>query len=114
MHRPVLRRGASAILSLMWINGDGSERAVDEIMTLRTNENATIPPAFRIGDHVGVEIGLAEPQIGEVVAASNDAKSITVRFYDGLVGDGDLPLFWKDDEHYELLGGGTVKIGKLS
>ena len=73
-----------------------------------------IPPTFRIGERVAVEIGLAEPQIGEIVAFSDDAKSMTVRFHDGVVGDGDLPLLWTDDEHYELFGGGIVKIGKLS
>ena len=102
------------MLSLMWINGDKPERAVDGTVTLRTNGNAMIPPTFRIGDRVTVEIGLDEPQIGEIVTVSDDAKSMTVRFCDGIVGDGDMPLLWKDDEHYELLGGGTVKIGKLS
>ena len=73
-----------------------------------------IPPRFRIGERVTVEIGLAESQIGEVVAFSDDAGSLTARFHGGFVGDGDMPLLWKDDDQYELLEGSTVKIQKLS
>ena len=54
-----------------------------------------IPLTFRVGERVAVEIGLAEPQTGEIVGISDDAKSITVRFHDGVIGDGDMPLLWK-------------------
>jgi hypothetical protein len=39
---------------------------------------------------------------------------ITVRFHAGVVGNGDTPLVWKDDDHYELLEGGNVKIRRLT
>jgi hypothetical protein len=72
-----------------------------------------VPAAFRLGEQVAVEIGLDEPQTAEILGLWNDGRALTLRFQGGVVGDGDMPLVWEHDDHYELPEGGSVKVRKL-
>jgi hypothetical protein len=71
-----------------------------------------MPTAFTLGERVTINTGFGE-QTGEIVGLWSDGKPLTVRFHGGVVGDGDMPLVWEYDDHYELLEGGSVKVRKL-
>ena len=72
-----------------------------------------MPTLFREAERVIVEFGIGEPQPGEIIAASADGKSVTVRLNDGIMGHGDLPLVWRNGAEYNLLAGGRALLRKL-
>jgi hypothetical protein len=72
-----------------------------------------VPTAFMLGERVAIDTGLGEPETGEIVGLWNDGRALAVRFHGGVVGDGDMPLVWVYDDHYELPEGGSVKVRKL-
>jgi hypothetical protein len=72
-----------------------------------------VPTLFREGERVIVDFGIGDPQSGEIVAASDDGKSVTVRLDAGIMGHGDLPLMWKNGAEYNLLAGGSAILRKL-
>ena len=71
-------------------------------------------PVFKQGEHVVVEFGVGEPQLGKIIAVSQNSKMMTVRLTDGVMGQGDMPLQWRSDSKYELLAGGVAKVRKLT
>ena len=73
-----------------------------------------MPTLFRKGERVIVDFGIGDPQSGEIVAASDDGKSLTVRLDTGIMGHGDLPLMWKNGAEYNLLAGGSAFLQKLT
>ena len=73
-----------------------------------------MPAIFREGERVIVEFGLGDPQSGEIIAASDDGKAVTVRLANGIVGHGDMPLTWRGGNEYDLLAGGKVTVRKLT
>ena len=70
-------------------------------------------PLFREGEHVIVEFGIGDPQLGKVIAVSDHCETMTVRLGDGIMGQGDMPLQRRSDDEYDLLAGGRVKLRKL-
>ena len=68
-------------------------------------------PTFRNGDRVTVDVGLPDPQPGEIVAVSDEG--LTVHLSGGTAGEGYLPLIWKCGNEYELLAGGKATIHRL-
>ena len=68
-------------------------------------------PMFRNGDRVTVDVGLADPQPGEIVAVSDEG--LTVHLSGGMAGEGYLPLIWKCGNEYELLAGGKATVHRL-
>jgi hypothetical protein len=72
-----------------------------------------VPTLFREGERVIVDFGIRDPQSGEIIAASGDGKSVTVRLDAGIMGYGDLPLMWKNGAEYNLLAGGSTFLRKL-
>ncbi len=73
-----------------------------------------MPPFFKQGERVILEFGVGAPQLGEIIAASFHCNTVTVRLSEGVMGHGDMPLQWLDDDNYELMAGGKVKIRKLT
>ena len=71
-------------------------------------------PLFKEGEHVMVEFGIGDPQLGKIIAVSDSCKMMTVRLGGGIMGQGDMPLQWSSDNEYDLLAGGRVKVRKLS
>ena len=59
---------------------------------------------FREGERVIVDFDVGDPQLGEIVAASDDGKSVTVRLDAGIMGYGDLPLVWRSGTTVRLTG----------
>lgn len=79
--------------------------------------NATgtpMPPFFREGERVIVDFGVGDPQTGEIVAISDQHKTMTVRLAKGIMGEGDMPLQWRSGNEFDLLEGGRVRIRKLA
>ena len=72
-----------------------------------------MPTLFREGERVIVDFGIGDPQLGDVIAASDDRKSLTVRLDAGIMGYGDLPLVWSKGGEYNLLAGGSAFLRKL-
>ena len=72
-----------------------------------------MPTLFREGERVIVDFGIGNPQSGEIIAASDDGKSVTVRLDAGIMGYGELPLVWRNGTEYDLLAGGRVFLRKL-
>jgi hypothetical protein len=72
-----------------------------------------VPTLFREGERVTVDFGIGDPQSGEIIAASDDGRSVTVRLDAGIMGHGDLPLAWRNDAEYDLLAGGRAFLRKL-
>ena len=72
-----------------------------------------MPTLFREGERVIVDFGIGDPQSGEIIAASDDGKSVTVRLDAGIMGYGDLPLVWRRAAEYGLLAGGSAFLRKL-
>jgi hypothetical protein len=70
-------------------------------------------PLFKEGEHVMIEFGVGDPQLGKIVAVSDSCKMMTVRLGSGIMGQGDMPLKWRSDNEYDLLAGGRVKVRKL-
>ena len=68
-------------------------------------------PRFRNGDRVTVDVGLPDPQPGEIVAVSGEG--LTVHLCGGTAREGFLPLIWKCGDEYELLAGGKVTVHRL-
>ena len=68
-------------------------------------------PRFRNGDRVTVDVGLPDPQPGEIVAVSGER--LTVHLCGGTAGEGYLPLIWKRGNEYELLAGGKATVHRL-
>jgi len=68
-------------------------------------------PIFRNGDRVTVDVGLPDPQPGEIVAVSDEG--LTVHLSGGTAGEGFLPLVWKRGNEYELLAGGKATVHRL-
>ena len=66
-------------------------------------------PMFRNGDRVTVDVGLADPQPGEIVAVSDEG--LTEHLSGGTSGEGFLPL--KCGNEYELLAGGKATVHRL-
>jgi hypothetical protein len=81
------------------------------ISGLSTREHTTMLPAFRNGDRVTVDVGLPDPQPGEIVAVSDEG--LTVHLSGGTAGEGFLPLVWKCGNEYELLAGGRATVHRL-
>jgi hypothetical protein len=61
-----------------------------------------------------VDFGIGDPQSGEIIAASDDGKSVTVRLDAGIMGYGDLPLVWKHAAEYNLLAAGSAFLRRLT
>jgi hypothetical protein len=72
-----------------------------------------MPTLFEEGERVIVDFGIGDPQSGEIIAAADDGRSVTVRLDAGIMGYGDLPLTWKNGAEYKLLAGGRAFLGKL-
>jgi hypothetical protein len=72
-----------------------------------------VPTLFRECERVIVDFGIGDPQSGEIIAASDDGRSVTVRLGDGIMGCGDLPLVWRNGAEYDLLAGGRALLRKL-
>jgi hypothetical protein len=70
-------------------------------------------PLFKEGEHVMVDFGVGDPQLGQITAVSDSCKMMTVRLGSGIMGQGDMPLQWRSDNEYDLLAGGRVKVRKL-
>jgi hypothetical protein len=68
-------------------------------------------PIFRNGDRVTVDIGLSDPQPGEIIAVHDER--LTVYLSGGTAGEGYLPLIWKSGNEYELLAGGKAILYRL-
>ena len=73
-----------------------------------------MPPFFKQGERVVLDFGVGDPQLGEIIAASQQCKMMTVRLCEGVMGHGDMPLQWHSGDDYELLAGGKVKIRRLT
>ena len=73
--------------------------------------STTMLPVFRNGDRVTVDVGLPDPQPGEIVAVSDEG--LTVHLSRGTAGEGFLPLVWKCGNEYELLAGGRAIVHHL-
>jgi hypothetical protein len=73
-----------------------------------------VPTLFSEGERVTVDFGIGDPQSGEIIAASDEGKSVTVRLDAGIMGYGDLPLVWRNGAEYKLLAGGRVLLRKLN
>lgn len=73
-----------------------------------------MPPFFKRGEQVILDFGVGDPQLGEIIAASQHCRTMTVRLCEGVMGQGDMPLQWRSDNDYELLAGGKVKIRRLT
>jgi hypothetical protein len=69
---------------------------------------------FKEGERVTVEFGVGDPQLGKIIATSQNSNVMTVRLSNGIMGQGDMPLQWRHDDEYDLLAGGRVKIRKLA
>jgi hypothetical protein len=50
-----------------------------------------MPTLFEEGERVIVDFGIGDPQSGEIIAAADDGRSVTVRLDAGIMGYGDLP-----------------------
>ena len=59
-------------------------------------------PMFRNGDRVTVDVGLADPQPGVIVAVSGEG--LTVHLSGGIAGEGYLPLVWKCGKRIRVAG----------
>jgi hypothetical protein len=70
-----------------------------------------MPTVFRNGDRVTVDVGLPDPQPGEIIEVSD--KGLTVHLCGGTAGEGYLPLIWKCGDEYELLAGGKATVRRL-
>jgi hypothetical protein len=73
--------------------------------------SATMLPVFRNGDRVTVDVGLPDPQPGEIVAVSDEGLTVYLR--GGTAGEGYLPLVWKCGNEYEFLAGGKATVYRL-
>lgn len=71
-------------------------------------------PLFLQGERVILDFGVGDPQLGVIIAASPHCETMTVRLSPGVMGQGDMPLQWIDDNNYELLAGGKVRIRRLT
>ena len=71
-----------------------------------------MPTLFREGERVIVDFGIGDPRSGEIIAASDDGKLVTVRLDASVMGYGDLPFAWRNGAEYGLLAGGSAFLRK--